>query len=530
MIQPHYLENFVQSIFLTLRSDELKGSKFAPARPTSFICLTVSEVSLPEVLGAFCLSSCQRWPLSLSPILKISLHRFREAYNILVLAGDGRYYNNEAINLILRIAVANGVDEVHIGQYGLMSTPAVSSYIRLINMKVGNCLGGIILTASHNAGGINEDFGIKFNVKNGGPALEDFTNTIYAYTQKIQEYVISDDFASKIDITKVGDYHFSNVQRPEKKEFRVKIVSPTEHYVDQMRQLFDFNKIKKMFQRKDFTFCFDGLSGVSGPYAKKIFGEILGAKPDMLMNCDPLPDFGGKHPDPNLVYAHNLVESKAHKKKKTLLISFVRGSAGKSVFKKNVADAGVSPTTTAPKKSVFRRFLVFGGGRGRCIALRTFLNRALFYTFKLQNYTATEMGLSEHPPKGVIPDFGAACDGDADRNMILGKKFFVTPSDSVAILAANREIKHGVARSMPTSAALDMVAKKLGLACYETPTGISPNALLCSSIRAGADPHSQLSPPRDQLNAASAGSLASNFSGRGGCLNNSSLNNDFLFF
>jgi len=154
------------------------------------------------------------------------------AYNILVVAGDGRYYNKHAINLILRIACANGVDEIHIGHNGLMSTPAVSTYIRNINLNVGNCIGGIILTASHNAGGPKNDFGIKFNVKNGGPSLEDFTNKMYEHTLKMKEYSISDDFTDKIDITKIGEYLFTNIQRPHKHQLKVKIVSSTKHYAE----------------------------------------------------------------------------------------------------------------------------------------------------------------------------------------------------------------------------------------------------------------------------------------------------------
>lgn len=189
-----------------------------------------------------------------------------------------------------------------------MSTPAISSYVRILNQKAESCVGAIILTASHNPGGINEDFGIKYNVKNGGPAPEEFTNAIYAHTLNLEEYFISNDFTKNININEIGEYLFTNIQKSLKKTFRVKIVSPLDHYVKQMSGLFNFDKIKKLFLRKDFKFCFDGLSGVSGPYAKKIFGEIFGADPKLLMNCDPKPDFGGKHPDPNLVYAHNLVE------------------------------------------------------------------------------------------------------------------------------------------------------------------------------------------------------------------------------
>mmetsp|Transcript_14525 Transcript_14525/g.12332 ORF Transcript_14525/g.12332 Transcript_14525/m.12332 type:complete len:476 (+) Transcript_14525:354-1781(+) len=273
-----------------------------------------------------------------------------------------------------------------------MSTPAVSCYIRKLNAQNHTCMGGFILTASHNAGGPENDFGIKYNAKNGGPALEDFTNAIYEHTQKISEYKI----ASKInyDLSKEAFYVYDNVKR-EKGAFRLRIVNSTSDYIQLMESLYDFGAIKKLLARKDFTFCFDGLNGIAGPYAKEILINRLGADPKCLANCDPKPDFGGLHPDPNLVYAKDLVEKM-------------------DVFKKNT--------------------------------------------------------------NAQVPDFGAACDGDADRNMILGKRFFVTPSDSLAVLAANagsflKEKLSGVARSMPTSGAIDKVSQKMGYQCYETPTG-----------------------------------------------------------
>jgi len=319
-----------------------------------------------------------------------------QAGNILVIAGDGRYYNDKAINTILRIACANGVDEVHVAQGGLMSTPAASHYIRKLNSgSTQNCMGGFLLTASHNPGGPENDFGIKYNAKNGGPAVESFTNEAYQHTTTISEYHIADDFTKNVDINKQGRYVLNNVAR-DRKEFVVQIVDSTKDYVDLMEKLFDFQRLKKLFDRKDFRFCFDALGGISGPYALAIFRDRLGADASLLVNCQPLPDFGGHHPDPNLVYAEDLVK------------------------------------------------------------------KMDFHKQRLSDDT--------------VPDFGAACDGDADRNMVLGKRFFVSPSDSLAVLVANSDAflaqkPTGAARSMPTSGALDKVAEKLGLKLFETPTG-----------------------------------------------------------
>jgi len=277
-----------------------------------------------------------------------------------------------------------------------MSTPAASNYIRKLNSGSNqNCMGGFLLTASHNPGGPENDFGIKYNAKNGGPAVESFTNEAYQHTTTISEYHIADDFTNKVDINKQGRYVLNNVAR-DRKEFVVQVVDSTKDYVELMEKLFDFQKLKKLFARKDFRFCFDALGGISGPYALAIFRDRLGADASLLVNCQPLPDFGGHHPDPNLVYAEDLVK------------------------------------------------------------------KMDFHKQRLSDDT--------------VADFGAACDGDADRNMVLGKRFFVSPSDSLAVLVANSDAflaqkPTGAARSMPTSGALDKVAEKLGLKLFETPTG-----------------------------------------------------------
>ncbi len=316
--QPHYLENFVQSIF-----DSLEGYKG----------------------------------------------------QTIVLGGDGRYYNREAIQIILKIASANGVGRVLVGQGGIMSTPAASCIIRQYK-----AFGGIILSASHNPGGPKGDFGIKYNVTNGGPAPEKVTEAIYAHSKEISSYKIFD--GADVNIDKLSVLRMG--------EMAIEVIDPVEPYARLMESLFDFDSIRKLLQT-DFRICMDSLHAVTGSYAKNIFEQRLGAPSGTVQNGIPLEDFGGGHPDPNLVYAHDLVE------------------------------------------------VMFGEN---------------------------------------APDFGAASDGDGDRNMILGKNFFVTPSDSLAVLTAQAHLVpgykngiSGVARSMPTSAAPDRVAAKLGIDCYETPTG-----------------------------------------------------------
>ncbi len=320
---------------------------------------------------------------------------------VLVVSGDGRYFNEEAIQQILRIAAANGVRKVVLGENGLLSTPAVSAIIRHINevkaKPEDECMGGIILTASHNPGGEHGDFGVKYNFKNGGPALETFTKKVFHTACEIKEVKWAElAKGEKIPITKVGSTSLGKIEGFAH-EFVVEVISSTELYVNLMKKLFDFEKIRKFLTRKDFKMIFDGLSGASGPYAKALFVKEFGLPESSLHCCDPKPDFLGGHPDPNLTYAKNLVR---------------------------------------------------------------------------------DMGLDPKNMPAVIPDFGAACDGDADRNMIVGNKFFVTPSDSLAIIAANyKSIPYfaaglkGLARSMPTSAAIDRVAAKLGVACPQTPTG-----------------------------------------------------------
>lgn len=323
--QPHYLENFVQSFFDTLT---------VPINAT------------------------------------------------LVLGGDGRYHNRQAIQTIIKMAAANGFSRVLVGQAGILSTPAASHVIRKYQT-----FGGMVLSASHNQGGINGDFGIKYNIGNGGPAPEKITDEVFARSKAITQYKIAD--FSEVDIDKIGETKLAGLKPGE--VFTVQVIDAVEDYADLMQSLFDFSAIKALLA-SGFEIKFDAMHAVTGPYAKEIFLKRLGAPASSLMNCEPSEDFGGGHPDPNLTYAEDLVK------------------------------------------------IMFAG------------ENAL--------------------------DFGAASDGDGDRNMILGQNFFVTPSDSLAVLAANATLVPayaegiaGVARSMPTSGAVDRVAAKLNIPCYETPTG-----------------------------------------------------------
>lgn len=334
--QPNYLHNWVQSLFSAL--DGLKGSTIA-------------------------------------------------------LGGDGRYWNKDAIRIILRLAAANGVACVKVGHNGILCTPAVSAIIRADSL-----FGGIILTASHNPGGPTNDFGIKYNVSNGGPAPESVTSLIFKNTKTITEYSLAvtsedaDPFAA-VDLSELGTTTFTNTDNGS--TFIVDVIDSADAYVTLLQSMFDFDKLKALFSRPDFSFLFDAMSGVTGPYAQRIFVDLLGGSPSCIMRAEVLEDFGGGHPDPNLTYAAELV--------------------------------------------------------ARC----------------------------DPEQDGAAPDMGAASDGDGDRNMILGKGFFVTPSDSVAVIAAKgasaipyfKNGLKGVARSMPTGGALDRVAEQLGIEMHEVPTG-----------------------------------------------------------
>jgi len=293
----------------------------------------------------------------------------------LVLGGDGRFHNRKAVQTILKLAAANGVAQVLLGQGGILSTPATSAVIRR-----RHAFGGIILSASHNPGGSDGDFGIKYNASNGGPANEALTEAIYDRTQKLTRLCISD--APDVDIDTLGE---RVVER-----MRVQVIDPVTDYALLMRELFDFDALRALFQR-GFRMRVDAMNAVGGPYARAILEGELGAPKGSVVNAVPLEDFGGLHPDPNPVNAQDLIER-----------------------------------MTAPD----------------------------------------------------APDFGAAMDGDADRNMVLGRGFVVSPSDSLAVMTAHARLipgyrmgLAGVARSMPTSCAVDRVAQALQLPCFETPTG-----------------------------------------------------------
>lgn len=294
----------------------------------------------------------------------------------LVLGGDGRFFNREAIQIILRMASANGVAKVLLAKGGILSTPAASHLIRK-----HAATGGIILSASHNPGGPNGDFGIKFNASNGSPASETVTGAIFERAKTINEYKIMP--IQPIPLDKEGRHQLGEMQ--------VVVMDAVADYSELMAELFDFDKIRELLASADFSMYFDAMHAVNGPYAQRILIEELGAAEKVVLNSVPLADFGGGHPDPNQTHAKQLV---------------------------------------------------------------SLLNN----------------------PKRV--EFGAASDGDGDRNMILGHYFFVTPSDSLAILAANAHLIpgykdgiKGIARSMPTSQAPDRVAAKLNINCHETPTG-----------------------------------------------------------
>ncbi|MET3437057.1 alpha-D-glucose phosphate-specific phosphoglucomutase [Sphingomonas sp. 1185] len=317
--QPHYAENFVQSVFDAL-GDEKTGQT-------------------------------------------------------LVIGGDGRFLNREVIQVAIRMAAANGFARVVVGQGGILSTPAASNVIRQ-----RKALGGLVLSASHNPGGPDEDFGIKYNISNGGPAPEKVTDAIHANTKAISRWLTVE--AADIDLDTLGEVTVGDMT--------VEVIDSVADYAALMESLFDFAAIQKAVEG-GFTMSFDAMSAVTGPYATEILEKRLGFAPGTVRNGTPLPDFGGHHPDPNLVHAKELYDQMM------------------------AADA---------------------------------------------------------------PDFGAASDGDGDRNLIIGRGRFITPSDSLAMLAANAHLApayagglKGIARSMPTSAAADRVAEKLGIPAYETPTG-----------------------------------------------------------
>lgn len=319
----------------------------------------------------------------------------------LVIGGDGRYFNKEAIQTIIKMGIANGVKRFWIGKDGLLSTPGVSTIIRERGPVWQKAFGAFILTASHNPGGPDEDFGIKYNCENGGPAPDKLTAAMYANTTTIKEYKICKDFPN-IDISNIGCNTVTSTDGST--EVTIEVIDTTAESVKLLKTIFDFGAIKKLLDRPDFTMVYDSMHGVNGPYAKAIFVDELGQDESVCVNAVPKDDFNGGHADPNLTYAKELVatmglDKKGHK-------------------------------------------IDVGGAK--------------------------------------IPSFGAAADGDGDRNMILGTQFFVTPSDSLAIIAAYADVipffksqggLKGVARSMPTSGAVDLVAKDLNFDLFETPTG-----------------------------------------------------------
>jgi len=315
----------------------------------------------------------------------------------LVLSGDGRYWNKEAIQIIIKIALGNGVKRVWLGDDGLLSTPAVSAVIRNHGAG-GECFGGFICSASHNPGGLTEDFGIKYNCENGGPAPEKMTDLMVKHTTSLTEIKMCEKVPA-IDLSKRGSYKIG--------DRIIEVFDCVEDHMRSLKKCFNFDEIRTLMQHEDFTWVYDSMSGVQGPYARAILEKELGGKKGSCVNADPMEDFGGPsspwhgHADPNLTYAVQLVKT---------------------------------------------------------------------------------MGLNAQGEKietgEAIPLFGAAADGDADRNMILGKQFFVSPSDSVAMIVANSDLipqfrngLKGCARSMPTSGALDRVAEKKGVPCFEVPTG-----------------------------------------------------------
>jgi phosphoglucomutase len=294
----------------------------------------------------------------------------------LVLGGDGRYFNRTAIQTIIKMAAANGFGKLIIGQGGLLSTPAVSNIIRKYNT-----FGGIVLSASHNPGGPDEDFGIKYNTENGGPASEKYTDAFFKRSQVIDSYKIA--IMDEVNLDRCGTQQLDGII--------ITIIDSVSDYAELMQSLFDFPLLKQSISSGAITLLFDAMSAITGPYAKRILVDMLEASPESVINGEPLEDFGGHHPDPNLAHAHELAET-------------------------------------------------------------------MF--------------------SDTAPTFGAASDGDGDRNMITGRQIFVTPSDSLAIMAANAQLipayskgLAGVARSMPTSQAVDRVAAKYNIPCFETPTG-----------------------------------------------------------